>query len=70
MSLATGSAKLQHALKTIKSRWEEIQSGWDDGVRREFEERYWLPLEPGVLSAVRAIERLSRVLDQARRECS
>ena len=33
--LTTGSARLHHALKTLKTRWEQTQNDWHDPVSRK-----------------------------------
>ncbi|MBS1252572.1 MAG: hypothetical protein MAG451_01613 [Anaerolineales bacterium] len=40
---------------------------WNDPVRRRFEKEYWMPLERQVQATQREMERLARVISQARR---
>ena len=69
MSLSTGSGKLNLALKELRARWEETRASWNDPVSQAFDENHWTPLEIQVLATLRAIDRLARELDQAKKEC-
>jgi hypothetical protein len=69
MSLSTGSGKLNLALKALRVHWEETKATWNDPVSQAFDESHWTPLEMQVLAALRAIDRLARELDQAKKEC-
>ena len=58
------------SLKDLAVRWQEVQDGWDDPVRREFEEGHWAMLEVRVLAALRAMDQLATIMTQARHDCS
>ncbi len=70
MNLDTGWTELNAALKTLRLRWDEVQTTWDDPVRQEFEEQRWAPLEQQVVSTLRAMDRLRPILAKAQQECS
>ena len=70
MSLGTGRYQLYSSLETLCAQWDEIRPRWNDGVRQDFEEQYWNHVEPGVNAALAAMDRLTQVLGQLRRECS
>jgi hypothetical protein len=70
MALGTGSTKLTQALKTLRARWEETQTRWKDPVSRAFDKDQFTPLEAQVVATLRAIDRLARELDEAKRACS
>ena len=70
MSLNAGWTELNTALKDLRVLWEQTKTDWHDPVSREFEERYWTPLEGQVVSALRAMDRLGPILAKAQRECS
>jgi hypothetical protein len=70
VSLDTGRYQLYSCWKTLQERWEHTDRYWRDPVRQQFEEQYWLPLEPAVLATLTAIDRLAQVLVQARNECA
>lgn len=69
MSLDTGRYQLYSTWTDLDRRWDNVREGWQDPIQKKFEEDYWLPLEPMVSRTLAAIDRLSQVLAQARREC-
>lgn len=69
MSIASGRARIQGALKDLNLRWGKAQTGWHDRVSLEFERRYLTSLEPKIRSAIQAIEQLREVVERMRREC-
>jgi hypothetical protein len=68
--MSTGSARLNHALKTLRERWEETKGYWSDEVARDFEKNHLLPLESQTNSATRGMEKLAEVFSRLRHECS
>jgi hypothetical protein len=70
VSLEAPRYKLYSALKVARASWESAQERWQDVVRQDFEEKHWNVLEPTALATLAAIDRLSQVLLQVRRECS
>lgn len=70
MSVATAAGELTNALKTAREALEEARAGWNDAVSRDFEERYWEPLDAEVAAVVQSLDRLGPVLAKARRDCS
>jgi hypothetical protein len=70
MSLSTGYVELNAALKILRACWDKTKDDWDDTVRQDFEENYWLPLEAQVKATFKAIDRLAPVLTRAKQECS
>jgi hypothetical protein len=65
-----GSSRLQQTSRALRDHWLITQATWGDAVRRRFEERYLIPLEPAVDAAVIGMQKLAEVLDQVRRDCS
>jgi hypothetical protein len=65
-----GSGSLQQAARALRDRWLITEATWSDAVRRRFEERYLVPLEPAVDAALIGMQKLAEVLEQARRDCS
>ncbi len=70
MDLSSGSAKLQFALKTLRQRWQETKTQWNDTVRQDFEENHLNPLEIQVSAALGEMSRLNQVLQKAQQECA
>jgi hypothetical protein len=69
VNLDTGWTDLNAALKTLRERWEDLKPQWDDVVRQDFEEHFWVPMEDQVRATLRGIERLSPVLLKVQKEC-
>lgn len=70
MNVSTERAKLHNLLRDLRVRWLELQSAWDDPVRKEFEEGHWAELEARVQAALRAMDALAAAMTQARHDCS
>jgi hypothetical protein len=70
MKVDAGRGKLYDAHKVIRHRWDDVTEKWSDTVRADFEEKVWAPLDQHTGEALRAIDRLARVLTECRRACS
>lgn len=70
VNVVAGSHRLKHAIRTLQDQWRVTEATWNDSVRRRFEERHILPLDPAVDAAVLGMQKLAEVLDQVRRDCS
>ncbi len=67
--MSAGSSTLNHAIKTLRMKWEQAKETWDDGVRRDFEAKHIVPLESQVNATLRGMDRLDEVLAKMRRDC-
>jgi hypothetical protein len=67
---SAGSVRLREALRTLRVKWEQSHSDWNDVVRREFEERYLEPLDPHVMATVNSMANLLQVLAKVEKDCS
>jgi hypothetical protein len=70
MSLQDSKGKLIYAGRKLRLHWDETLCRWNDSVSRDFARMHLEPLEPKLVDAAQAIERLADVLDQAQKECS
>lgn len=61
---------MKHALNTLSDEWKVTEATWNDSVRRRFEERRLLPLDPAVDAASIGMHKLAELLDKVRRDCS
>jgi hypothetical protein len=68
--MLTGSARLNHALKTLRERWDETKGYWSDEVARDFEKNHLVPLESQSNNAIRGMEKLAEVLTKMRHDCT
>ncbi len=69
MALSTGRAQLHEAMKVASAHWDEVQTEWNDPVRKDFEKEFWEPLDPCVQATLRAMDRLATMIDRARQDC-
>ena len=70
MYVGSGTAKLRHATRTLRQRWDETEDDWRDRVREDFERIRLEPLDSQANSTLRAMQNLCDVLSRAYRECS
>ena len=68
--LSLFTSALQHATKTLRTRWELAQDSWQDQVAMKFGEEYIEPVAPQMQTTLKAINRLSQIMSKAREECS
>jgi hypothetical protein len=68
--MSAGSARLNHALRTLRERWDDTKGSWSDQVAREFEKNHLAPLEAQANTAIRGMEKLSEILHKLRQDCS
>jgi hypothetical protein len=69
VSVNASRGQIYAALKDLRQFWERIRDQWDDAVTRDFETRFWGPLEAATVNALGALDRLDQVLLQIRQEC-
>jgi hypothetical protein len=68
--MSAGSARLQHAMKTLRERWEITREQWADNNARDFEKNHLAPLDHQVENAVRGMDKIAEVFQKIRHECS
>ncbi|HEV3167370.1 MAG TPA: hypothetical protein VGZ22_25395 [Isosphaeraceae bacterium] len=69
-NVVAGSNRLRHAVKALQEHWRVTEATWTDSVRRRFEERYVLPIDPAAEAALIGMQKLAEILDRVRRDCS
>jgi hypothetical protein len=65
-----GTSRIKQSINALQDHWKPVEEVWNDVVRRRFEERYLLPLDPAVDAAMIGMHKLAEVLDKVRRDCS
>ncbi len=65
-----GSTRVNQCARILRDHWLMTEATWSDAVRHRFEERYLVPLESAVDSAVNGIQAIAEILEQVRRDCS
>jgi hypothetical protein len=69
MGVHEGSGTLAKALKELLRRWGEAKANWSDANSEDFEKTSLHPLERDMRGATNAMDHMSQVLAQARRDC-
>jgi hypothetical protein len=69
ISTASGRGKLYGVLKDLRFKWEELETLWNDPVRKDFEKDVWEPMVAQSQSAIRAMDRLSQIMMQMQNDC-
>jgi hypothetical protein len=67
--LSSGAAKLELAMKSIKTADYEAEQYWGDAAHQKFRDTYIDPLEPKIRNMLEAIHRISEVFESADRQC-
>lgn len=70
MYFGAGTSKLQHAIKSLRTHWDESQDGWRDQVRVDFEEQHIVPLDAQATNTLRAMHTIADLLARIQRDCS
>ena len=68
--LSIVASSLNFATKGLFERWDDVQASWDDPVSRGFDKEFLEPLQPQVMTVLKAINRLSQVMARAYEECT
>ena len=67
--LTTGAAKLELALKTLRTTLSAVEKQWSDETQRNFRETHLAAIEPNVKNMLEAVGRMAEVIAAAEREC-
>jgi hypothetical protein len=67
--LATGSARIRHAMENVETVWHEASVEWNDAVSHRFREQHLDPVVPRLKLALDAIARMGLLLDEVQRDC-
>ena len=67
--LATGAARIRHALENVETAWSENADAWNDAVSRRFREQHLDPMIPRLKLALDAISRMGLLMDEVERDC-
>jgi hypothetical protein len=67
--LATGAARIRHALENLEVVWSENSQAWNDAVSRRFREHHLDPMIPRLKLALDAIARMDLLMNEVERDC-
>jgi len=70
MGMQDGRAQIGKAWKDLGFRWAETKSQWNDLTSHNFEKNRLEPIEADMRSAVSAMDTMTQLLSQAKRDCS
>ena len=68
--LSGGAAKLELALKSLRTTLSAVEAQWNDETHRKFQEEHLAPIEPAVRRMFDDISRIAEVIAAAERDCS
>ena len=68
--MSAGSARLNHALKTLRERWDDTKGYWSDKVAQDFDKNHIHPLESQSVTAIRGMEKLAEILVRVKHDCA
>lgn len=60
---------LASAVRDLQRNWAETAAGWRDAARADFEKTYLNELLPAAKTAADAMGEITRLLEEAVREC-
>jgi hypothetical protein len=69
MAVQDGRALIGKAWKDLMSRWFETKSQWNDAMSVGFEKNRLEPMEADLRSAASAMDHMTQLLNQVRRDC-
>jgi len=67
--LTSGAAKLELAIKSLRTTVSAVEQQWNDETHRKFQEAHLAPIEPSVRNMFDAIARMSEAIAAAERDC-
>jgi len=68
--MSGGSARLNHAIRTLQEHWQTTRDQWADRNAQDFETNHLIPLEQQVENARRGMDKMDEILQRVRRDCS
>lgn len=69
MGVYEGRGQLGKSMKELQSVWMDTKTTWKDGNAERFEKKHLHPLEMDLRAAVSAMDVMSQLLSQIKRDC-
>jgi hypothetical protein len=69
MGLAESKGKLSSSMRDLMNLWSNTKLTWNDVNSEKFEETFLRPLELDMRNAAGAMDQMSALLSQLKREC-
>jgi hypothetical protein len=67
--MSSHSARLQHAMKDMREKWEVTKESWADKVAQDFEKNHLDPVEGLGRRAMIGMDKLAEELAKIRKAC-
>jgi hypothetical protein len=67
--LSAGAAKLELAVKSLRTTLSAVEAQWNDETHHKFRENHLAAVEPRVKNMFDAISRIAEVIVAAERDC-
>jgi hypothetical protein len=69
MGVYEGRGQLGKSIKELLNHWSETKASWKDANADRFEKKHLVPLEMDLRQAVSAMDQMSQLLAQIKRDC-
>jgi hypothetical protein len=69
MGVYEGRGQLGKGMKELLSAWMDTKTTWRDANADRFEKKHLMPLEMDLRAAVSAMDVMSQLLSQVKRDC-
>ena len=69
MGVQDGRATLTKAMKDLLARWADAEAQWNDVMAKNFKKNRLEPMTTDLRSANAAMDQMSQILNQAKRDC-
>ena len=66
--LRTNQERINSEWSKLQAQWQKTSVMWNDSEKIRFEKEFWLEYEPIIRATLKQLERLDKVIDQAKRE--
>jgi hypothetical protein len=69
MSLYEGRGNLSKGMQNVRMKWSATRMGWDDKVADRFEQRWLVPTETALRTALAAMDHVTVLVSNIHRDC-
>lgn len=69
MGVYEGRGQLGKSMKELLNMWNETKATWKDANADRFEKKHLAPLEMDLRQAVSAMDQMSQLISQIKRDC-
>ncbi|MGA2581673.1 MAG: hypothetical protein ABSG31_00235 [Tepidisphaeraceae bacterium] len=69
MGMHEGRARLGKSMRQLMARWAATRMQWNDANAENFETQHLAPLEADLRLALTAMDQMSQILQQIKKDC-